>query len=420
MKVLNRSSPFGFLTQLDAALDADTLPRRIPLNPFGTFKGNGKTYVFDDKSLAAAKAALAESGVRLVVDWHHQTLDVESGKRETAKAAAWISDLEVDNGYVYGVVEEWTELAADMVRKKEYRYTSPVFWHDKDGWVGYYHSAALTNRPGTYGQRPIGLEAFDRRTSLERSFSEVHRMLAQALAQAFGGREVWPVEVFDTHLIFEREGGELFRADYRIEGDEVILGNEFTPVQRAFVPKPAKEASMNPILKAMLEALGLPEDADQQTALEALKTLQGQAALAAQAKEHLGLASLEDTPENRGRLMALSQLADQSAQIAALTAEIQELREGTTHDRAERLVRAALEAGKITAAQQAFWLDRATEDYDAAKAYLESAPAVVPVDVDLSRKPKDGQAALEADQEKINHLLGLDKDTFLKHNKEVN
>ena len=417
---LNRSSPFAFLARLDTALKGDALPRRIPLNPFGTFKGNGKSYTFDEASLAAARAALAESGVSLVMDWHHQTLEVEAGKREVAKAAAWISDLEVADGYVYGVVELWVDDAAEVVGKQQYRYTSPVFWYDPSGWIGRYHSVALTNRPGTYGQRPIGLEAVDRRTSLELAFSEIERKVRQALVQRVNNDSVWLVEVFDTHLIFSLEEGELFRADYRIENDEVVLSNEFTPVQRAYVPRVITEESMNLILKAILEALGLPENADQQTALAALKTLQGQAALAAQAKEQLGLASLEDTPENRGRLMALSQLADQSARIATLTAEIQGLRQGAEQDRAERLVRAALEAGKITANQQGFWRERATKDYEAASAYFATAPAIVPVDADLGRQSKQSHAALEAEQETINQLLGLDKATFLKHNKEVN
>lgn len=134
--------------------DDDALPKRVPLHPYGWFKGNGEDYLFDEKSLELIKQQLDEAG-HFVVDWHHQTLDQERGGRDDAPAALWIKDIEVDDGYVWGVVESWTPKAAERVLSREYRFISAVFYHDDENRVIAYHSFGLLNRPGTHRQRAI-------------------------------------------------------------------------------------------------------------------------------------------------------------------------------------------------------------------------------------------------------------------------
>jgi hypothetical protein len=56
-------------------------PERIPLHPFGEFVGNGTLFLFDEASLAQAQAELASRGVPWVLDFHHQTVRVERGRR---------------------------------------------------------------------------------------------------------------------------------------------------------------------------------------------------------------------------------------------------------------------------------------------------------------------------------------------------
>lgn len=136
-------------------------PRRIPLHPFGDFRGNGKDFVFDDVSLEAIRAQQADRGVDWVLDWHHQTLQQEEGLRDDAPAAGWIADVVVEGGWVYGIVSDWTPKAALAVVEKAYRFVSAVFRYDSEGRVRYYHSFGLVNRPGTHYQRQIGLSAED-------------------------------------------------------------------------------------------------------------------------------------------------------------------------------------------------------------------------------------------------------------------
>ncbi|SBW13041.1 putative Mu-like prophage FluMu I protein [uncultured Alphaproteobacteria bacterium] len=81
------------------------------------------------------------------VDYDHQivpTLTREPGA--TAKAAAWVKELEVRADGIYARVE-WTPAAAAAIAAKEYRYVSPYFLHDDAGAVTALVNIALVNRP---------------------------------------------------------------------------------------------------------------------------------------------------------------------------------------------------------------------------------------------------------------------------------
>ncbi len=131
----------------------------IPLHPFGSFVGNRQTYVFDDTSLARVNAQLEGKPTGWPLDYHHATLKVEDGTRDKAPRAAQIVGVEVMDGYVYGRVADWVQDALESVLKGEWGYVSPVLLFDAAGRVVGYHSHALTNDPGTFDQRAIGLES---------------------------------------------------------------------------------------------------------------------------------------------------------------------------------------------------------------------------------------------------------------------
>lgn len=140
-------------------------PSRIPLHPYGEFVGNGILFVFDEESLRLAREDLQRRGVPWVLDFHHQTLQVQEGTAQEAPAAGFVVDVEVgDDGFVYGVVE-WSETGRERVARGEYAYVSPVFYYeptpDEQGRhrVLGYHSFALTNTPGIRFQKRIEAEA---------------------------------------------------------------------------------------------------------------------------------------------------------------------------------------------------------------------------------------------------------------------
>ena len=66
---------------------------------------------------------------------------------EPAPASAWVKELEVRDGAVWGRVE-WTDKARDMIQAKEYRYISPVFTYHADTMeIIAIKSFGLTNEP---------------------------------------------------------------------------------------------------------------------------------------------------------------------------------------------------------------------------------------------------------------------------------
>lgn len=407
-------------TKITALAAEGGAPTRIPLHPFGPFRGNHKDFLFDEASLAAIRRQKEDRGVDLVVDWHHQTLAQEEGKRDDAPAAAWVGDVVVEGDYVYGVIADWTPKASLAVANKEYRYISAVFNYDaKTGRVLSYHSFGLLNRPGTHHQRPVALAALsdevhgatDQRAELSVSFGDIYRLLSDALRETFGD-EAWLEEVFDDHVVFNQNGA-LWSVRYRLEDDRIDLLGAGVRVKKDYVPVP-EENPMDERLRALLAALGLTEDATQEQVTAALSALQGQAALGAQTAQIVGLSEATDTPENRGQLMALASAADTTAELASLTAQLEEVQ----GDRAERLVTQALSSGRITAPQREYWLGQAKRDFAGAQAYLTAAPQIVPVDQNLADavKPDAQTAALEQGQENINALLGLSTETYLKHN----
>ena len=110
----------------------------------------------------ASMVANFQSGVRpkaptrLVVDYDHGEL--------TGRAAGWVTDLEVRaGGTELWAQVEWTDEAAELIRRKEYQFTSAEFtsqYVDKE--TGESRGAtllafAITNRPFVEGMQPLAL-----------------------------------------------------------------------------------------------------------------------------------------------------------------------------------------------------------------------------------------------------------------------
>ncbi|MCM8622333.1 MAG: phage protease [Candidatus Accumulibacter sp.] len=86
-----------------------------------------------------------------VIDYEHQSLNSPSNGKPNP-AAGWFKRLEWREGDgLYVTDARWTERAAAMIRAKEYRFISPVFYYDHKGEVLGVVSAALTNTPALDG-----------------------------------------------------------------------------------------------------------------------------------------------------------------------------------------------------------------------------------------------------------------------------
>lgn len=392
------------LASLAAA--GEPLPKRVPLHPFGAFKGNGKDYLFDDTSLELIKEQLAERGNLFVVDWHHQTLDQEKGERDDAPAAFWIKDIIVDDGYVYGVVESWTPKAEAAVRSKEYRYLSAVFPYEGDsGRVLGYHSFGLLNRPGTHYQRVIGLAAgpSDRRLAvLEMSFSDIRLLLHGALEERFGEDYGWVEEVYDDHIIVQTEGGELVRIEYHLEQDKAVFDSEPVEVTKSYT-EVQTGVNMNKanLTLAVLTALALSDSASESEVIAAIAGLKNFE------KELLSLTNTSDRESAYGSLTALKAKADKAD---ALQAQLNTHKAEAEKSDREGLIKEALTAKKLSPAQAKEGGFARTVPLATLKAFLKDAPTIIAGEV---KEPGAATPKAWAD------MTGVEKAALYQDNPEL-
>ena len=116
----------------------------LPLGNYTGRDGRGPYQVRDPEQIIQMSKAVA-GRMDLVIDYDHQG-ETAKDKSGPVPAAGWIKDLEVREDGIYGKVE-WTQAAQELLNNKEYRYISPVFYHDKQGVVKRIVGAGLTNTP---------------------------------------------------------------------------------------------------------------------------------------------------------------------------------------------------------------------------------------------------------------------------------
>jgi phage I-like protein len=128
-------------------LGTGELPEWVQLLPAGTFSGiDGRgPYHMPDPDAVIRRTREQTQGHDLPIDYGH-ALEREGYDGDAAPAAGWISQFEVRQGQVWGRVT-WTSAGADRIRGREFRFLSPVFYHDLEGDVRWIVRAGLTNRP---------------------------------------------------------------------------------------------------------------------------------------------------------------------------------------------------------------------------------------------------------------------------------
>lgn len=134
--------------------DDGALPTRFRLFAIGSNDTSKGPVVCDPDGMAACAADLAKRGMaKLPIDYGHGML---FGLGDDAnKAAGWFTPEFADDG-VYASDVEWTPLAAQRLRDREYRFYSPAIEreHESGRMVGLIN-CALTNLPATLRQQPL-------------------------------------------------------------------------------------------------------------------------------------------------------------------------------------------------------------------------------------------------------------------------
>lgn len=128
---------------LNFAADGN-VPEWIMLVPAGSKIEGRDGRWFANTNPDGVVAEFNRQGVDLVIDFEHGS---EDGLSTPSPAAGWISEFENRLGAIWGRVK-WTSDAAEMIRKREYRYISPAMWHHrKTREVVALTSVALTHQP---------------------------------------------------------------------------------------------------------------------------------------------------------------------------------------------------------------------------------------------------------------------------------
>lgn len=364
--ILNARPTTQGLAVLDAQLTQqdDGWYQLLPVGPFKARDGRP----FDvpgghwqlDKSIATTLINRAKAlGQDILIDYDHQTLNVEKTGKE-APAAGWYNGDEIEwrEGEGLFIKPRWTERAAALVAAKEYRFLSAVFPYDAQGRPLELRMTAITNDPGVVGM--------------------------QALA-ALSAQLIQPGQ--PATLTKENSMNELLK---------------------------------KLLAKLGIELTGDPTDEQLQKALTELDSLQASAKKApeleaALSAEKASLAALKAQPGGQVDLAQFVPVATYNAlvtQVAALTAQVD------TTD-AATLIKEARTAGKVVAAEEEYLTAYAAQKGVAAlKALLEPRPAIAALTASQTTAvilpARSGEAVLSAEDKYAADQLGISHEDFAK------
>lgn len=176
------------------------------------------------------------------------------------------------------------------------------------------------------------------------------------------------------------------------------------------------------MLEKLIKALKLAEGATEEDVLKAVEALLAKCAEAETAAlankgtvpkeitEVLGLREGANVSEAKATILALKQPGN----VVSMT-EFQGLKKKLAEKDRDELVALAMKDGKITAAQKEWAEAYALADPEGFRVFVNKAPQVVPMD----GAPKGGDRKDGADETQalVNKALGIDEETWKKHNK---
>lgn len=185
-------------------------------------------------------------------------------------------------------------------------------------------------------------------------------------------------------------------------------------------------AEMNEFLKALLKALGLPEDAKTETALAKIKALVEENALAATAlasvRKAFALAEDADVAKAAAEIAAAKSNADPDpskfvsiAQFNDMAAQLKSLQDAQAAEKAEDAVKTAMAEGKIAPASKEWAISYAKKDPEGFAGYVKNAPVVVkPSAVVSAAAPEKKSGPLDAAETAVCRSMDIKPEDFQK------
>ncbi|WP_374653112.1 phage protease [Dongia sp.] len=308
-------------TELPATGASGTgLPDWVHLLPLGTFHGRDGRGPYTLRDAAHASEVIAatrkyQGGADIPGDFDHQIL-FAAQNGQPAPASGWIKEMDVRADGLWGRVE-WSASGSERLGRKEYRYLSPVFNHDKAGVVTRIRAFALTNMPN------LELTALASQSLSDREEDPMDEVAMKALLKALGLPETTTAEALSAHC-------------QKLDTD-------------------AKAAKVS--LAAIAKSLGQAEDATGEV-------------LAAAAQDVSTKAKANPTDPDPAKFVPMSAFEDLQGRVAAMSTQL-------SGDKVAQAVATAKADGKLAPAQEEWAKSYATKDLDGFIAWASAAPVIV-------------------------------------------
>jgi phage I-like protein len=351
----------------------------IQLLPAGEFTGRdgrpgkGLTWKLTDAQgrALAAKLNARHATVRFNLDYEHQAM-LSEDNGQPAPASGWGSTFEWrDGGGLYMLNTQWTVRAKQMIEAGEYLYLSPVIAYDKK-------SGQVTD-------------------VINGALTNIPNLDISPVAQ-------------------ER----VARLNARFSTD----------------PSTDPEHSdMNPVLKALLKALGLADDATEAQATAALSSLQQARSDLTALLKSLGVAETTDAATAGTAIAALRTKADKAGgepdpskwvsldRFNQLNTEVTALKAVGVNREVDELIAKAKAEGKLTPAAEDVWRNVGKADIATLRAMVEKTPANPALagrsQTDGKNPEGDGDAQLSATELAVCKATGIDPKDFAKTKAEA-
>lgn len=132
-------------------LAGDEPPKEFRIWAYGLIRTTKGDAVLTRENADVIVKDWADRGTDLHFDYEHGTFSDSAAAGNPAPAAGWFK-LEARDDGLYAVGIKWTDKAAQLIRDKEYRYTSPAYAVDTStNQIVGFENMAITNLPATKG-----------------------------------------------------------------------------------------------------------------------------------------------------------------------------------------------------------------------------------------------------------------------------
>jgi len=313
------------------AIEITAASSEIQLLPAGPFRGvdgrpkDASRWQLDRERFAAWLAQASKSATRLAIDYEHESLPDENGRRRKWAAAGWFTaaGIEIRDNGVWATDVEWTDAARAAIEAREVAYISPVFYYDAEGAViglaTHVAPAALTNTPAIDGMQQV-LQAAANQFALANGVPEMDELIEMlGLPAEASAEDVQAAVKALQDRVAETEGQieSIAEASQGTLPDDVF-GKITTAFKNKLAPEIAAASAGNP---------------------------------------------------DPSKFVSVDVVEDLKGQVAALSAE-------RTADKVEGLVSAALDDGRLLPAQKAWATELGKKDMAALTQYLDSAQPI--------------------------------------------